>query len=113
MWIPAKDSMIGPTRNRVFTWDGKCKPYVLHAHNYDHLTQVLAGSVRVVIVRSDGTEAIANECLTVFQEIVIPKGVKHRIEPLEPGTMFQCIFSHRDKDGVVIEQYAFNEDAYR
>lgn len=62
-----------------------------HVHNYDHLTLLAHGSVRVHV----------NGKTTDFkapQMVFITRGQSHYIEALEDGTVAYCVHALRDKD---------------
>jgi quercetin dioxygenase-like cupin family protein len=62
-----------------------------HAHNYDHLTLLAYGSVRVH-VEGKTTDFKAP------QMVFIQRGKAHYIEALEDGTVAYCVHALRDKD---------------
>ena len=98
--------VLGPIAVRKFTLEKKCDVGELHEHNYDHTTVVFRGSI---IVKVDGQEHGPYE---VGEHVVIKAGVKHEIKAQEDGTQYWCIFSHRDFDGTVIQNYVGNAAAY-
>ena len=62
-----------------------------HAHAFDHITLLAAGSVNMV---HDNGEAK----FKAPHLIVTPKGIKHQFTALEPNTVFACIHAIREKD---------------
>jgi len=62
-----------------------------HVHNYNHLTLLAHGSVRVT-VEGKATEFKAP------QMIFIIRGKSHFIEALEDNTIAYCVHALRDKD---------------
>lgn len=62
-----------------------------HVHNYDHITLLAYGSVRVH-VDGNTTEFKAPHM------IYIKAGKSHYIEALEDGTVAYCVHALRDKD---------------
>lgn len=64
-----------------------------HAHAFDHITLLAAGSVKMV---HDNGEA---EFKAPYL-IVTPKGIKHQFTALEPNTVFCCIHAIREKDDI-------------
>jgi quercetin dioxygenase-like cupin family protein len=62
-----------------------------HVHNFDHVTLVAHGSVRVHV--DDNTKDFVAP-----QVIFIKKGKPHFIEALEDGTVAYCVHALRDKD---------------
>lgn len=62
-----------------------------HTHNYDHVTLLAKGSVRVNV------EGKSSE-FTAPQMIYVQKGKIHNLEALEDGTIAYCVHALRDKD---------------
>jgi quercetin dioxygenase-like cupin family protein len=62
-----------------------------HVHNYDHMTLLAYGSVKVHV--GDNTTKF-----TAPQMIFIQAGKSHFIEALEDGTIAYCVHALRDKD---------------
>jgi quercetin dioxygenase-like cupin family protein len=62
-----------------------------HEHNYDHVTLLTTGSVRVH-VEGKTTD------FTAPQMIYIKQGKSHFIEALEDNTIAFCVHALRDKD---------------
>jgi hypothetical protein len=50
--------------------------------------------------------------LPMRRHILIRAGVRHRIEALEDGTEFWCVYAHRDAQGRVSQVYTGWMDAY-
>jgi len=64
-----------------------------HAHAFDHITLLAAGSVKMV---HDNGEAEYK----APHLIITPKGITHQFIALEPNTVFCCIHAIRDGDSV-------------
>jgi quercetin dioxygenase-like cupin family protein len=62
-----------------------------HVHNYDHMTLLAYGSVRVHV---DGNTTDFKAPHSIF----ITKGKSHFIEALEDGTIAYCVHALRDKN---------------
>lgn len=62
-----------------------------HVHNFDHMTLLAHGSVRVHV---NGKTTDFKAPHTIF----IAKGKSHFIEALEDGTVAYCVHALRDKD---------------
>jgi len=81
-----------------------CRRFVLrrgesvpgHAHQFDHLSLLLRGRMRVT-VDGHATEYDAP------QEVVMPKGVVHALEALDDDTIWLCIFACRGEHGDAVE----------
>lgn len=67
-----------------------------HAHRFDHLSLLLRGRMRVTV---DGHE----KTYSAPQEVVMAKGLTHRLEALDDNTIWLCIFACRDADGSAVE----------
>jgi quercetin dioxygenase-like cupin family protein len=79
-----------------------------HIHNYDHVTLLTTGSVRVH-VEGKCSDFIAP------QMIYVQKGKAHFIEALEDETIAYCVHALRDKDTSDIldpDQIPFGIDAF-
>jgi quercetin dioxygenase-like cupin family protein len=61
-----------------------------HTHNYDHITLLAKGSLRID-VEGESYEAIAPRMLFIH------KDKRHTLTALEPGTVAYCIHAVRDK----------------
>ncbi len=98
---------VGPLGIRPFEFASVCESHVGHQHNYDHTTIVICGRVRVFYLDQDPQEYGPGEYFAV------PAKVFHTLKALEPNTKYLCVFSHRDFDGLVTQEYVGNPDAYR
>lgn len=104
-------ALVGPLGIRRFVAEQKCVAHEGHAHNYDHTTIVIRGGVRVTIREADGTERLLGE-YHQGAAVEIKAGVAHTVKPIEDDTVYFCVFSHRDFDGLVTQTYHGNEKAY-
>lgn len=83
-----------------------------HTHNFDHNSLVVSGSVHVKATKPDGTtiergfDAKTNKIFLVLAE------VKHEIIALEDNTEFWCLYSHRNPQGEVVQEYDGWRPAY-
>jgi quercetin dioxygenase-like cupin family protein len=98
-------SIIGPIAARRFVIEKKCEVNEQHEHNYDHATIVCRGAIKVV------TNEGASRRYECGEAVSIPAGKKHGIKALEDNTVYLCVFSHRDFDGLVTEKYIGNQKA--
>jgi len=64
-----------------------------HAHQHDHVTLLVKGSVEVQVGEYPAKTFIA----PTF--IVIRKGLHHKFTALEDETIYYCVFALRDIDG--------------
>jgi quercetin dioxygenase-like cupin family protein len=67
-----------------------------HHHEYDHVTLIAAGSVKVLV---EDREAIFKAPHFIF----IDKNKEHQLIALEDNTVACCIHMVRDGDGTVID----------
>ncbi len=100
---------LGPVAFRRFSFAKACEEDVGHSHNFDHVTIVNAGSVRVFY--GDGEHESHHEDYRAGDFFLCEAGLHHRIKSLEPNTRYTCMFSHRDADGIVTQTYS-SEAAY-
>ena len=78
-----------------------------HAHNFDHVSMVVQGSVKISAKLPDGTgREVVKTASGAFQNRIvnIRAGVEHRITALEDGTEFLCIYSHRNAQGDPVQK---------
>lgn len=68
-----------------------------HAHDHDHMTLLVKGTVSIVV--DDGEPKI----FTAPTFIGIRKGKRHEITALENDVIYFCLFALRDVDGNVME----------
>lgn len=104
----------GPIGYRQFHLEKICQANEGHKHNYDHNTIVIRGSLRVIYKDEVDGKIVETESRDYYQgeHIHIAKGKLHTIKALEDDTIYQCIFSHRDWDGQIIQTYIGNRSAY-
>lgn len=89
-----------------------------HTHNFDHVTLVLAGGVRIKYGRKINGEMVfegEREFYAPKQmngdggqeaQVLIKKDIFHEITALEDNTHCWCVFAHRDPDtGEVVETW--------
>lgn len=72
-----------------------------HAHNFDHTTYVIHGSIKI---DRDG-DIIIKKSSERKNWILIKAGVKHIITALENDTIAHCIYSHRTPQGEIVQEY--------
>jgi len=107
-------AIIGPIGVRQFTLEKICEESVGHEHNYDHVTMVVRGRIRVKYSYLNGDQLVEGESREFGpgDDVLIKANVRHTIKALEPNTVYKCVFSHRDFDGLVTQNYVGNELAY-
>ena len=85
-----------------------------HEHNFDHVTIVKSGSMRIEqldeagnVVRSVEKVASANN-----SHVLILAGAIHRLTALEDNSSYWCVYAHRDPQGELVEHYDGWKEAY-
>jgi quercetin dioxygenase-like cupin family protein len=81
-----------------------------HAHNFDHVTLVIKGSIHVKFTLPDGREGEHDFAAGEF--VTIKAKVLHKITALEDDTLFYCVYAHRDPQGRVTQEYNGWLEAY-
>lgn len=104
----------GPVGHRTFLLEEVCQESEGHEHNYDHTTIVINGRLRVTYSYQEGDTRVEKVSREFGQGefIEIKAGVRHTIKALEPNTLYACVFSHRDFNGLVTQVYNGNIKAY-
>lgn len=108
-------AIAGPVGIRRGILEAVCEEDVGHEHNYDHLTIVLTGRLKVFYAFLQDGEAVEGEskAFSAGETVVILANVRHRLKALEQGTTYLCVFSHRDFDGLVTQAYEGNNSAFQ
>jgi quercetin dioxygenase-like cupin family protein len=101
-------TILGPIGYRQFSLERECEENQGHAHNYDHVTFVQAGSVKVFYRHPGDTVDRESRVFRVGQFFVVKAEVHHRVKAMEPNTRYACVFTHRDFDGVVVQEFDAN-----
>jgi hypothetical protein len=77
-----------------------------HTHNFDHVSLLVNGKVRVTVRGYPPKE------FTAPTFIVIRKQFHHTFEALEDRTVWYCVFALRDIDGEVTDFYSGDNSPY-
>jgi hypothetical protein len=105
--------LTGPVGSRRHVLEKTCQESHGHLHNYDHVTVVVLGGIRVTIYREkDGPVESQQDYFPGSDPIPIANHKYHTIKALADNTVYHCIFSHRDFDGLVTQTYQGNVTAY-
>lgn len=92
-----------------------------HTHNFDHTTIVFTGAVRVVKRRpTNQMDASGRPIMVVVSEknlkapasILIEANAHHEITAIENNSVLWCVYSHRDPQGDVVQEYNGWQAAY-
>src|SRR5665213_2438264 len=74
-----------------------------HKHLFDHTTIVFTGSVHVKRINLD--ETVTEEDFKSPSHFLVKAGVSHEITSLEDDTTYWCVFSHRNAQGDVVQEW--------
>lgn len=84
--------------------------YEGHSHNFDHTTICMRGSVEVsavvggsekkVVLIAPDAEHGDSQC-----HCLVKAGIVHKIKALAPNSIVWCVYSHRNAQGEVVQQY--------
>lgn len=93
-------------------WRGVAKGHVIegHKHTFDHTTIVFVGAVNVKATLPDGKTV--ERTFRAPTHFLVKADVEHQITALEEGTEFWCVYSHRNGQGDIVEEYTGWEPAY-
>lgn len=93
-------------------WRGMAKGHVLngHKHTFDHTTIVFVGSVHVKAKCPDGR--VIEKDFTAPAHFLVKADVEHEITALEEGTEMWCVYSHRNAQGEILQEYTGWGPAY-
>lgn len=107
------EAIVGNVFVRKFDLEKKCNSHQGHSHNYDHTTFVHRGKIQISYCRMEGDKQVEFKSKEFGEgEFVdIRADVYHTIKALEDDTVYYCIFSHRDFDGLVTQEYKGNAAA--
>ena len=81
-----------------------------HKHNFDHTTIVFKGAVHVKAVLPDGT--VKEKDFQTGTHFLVRAEVEHEITALEDNTIFWCVYSHREPQGRITQEYTGWDKAY-
>jgi len=74
-----------------------------HAHNFDHTTYVTHGSLLIErLVDGAPVQSVTKSAGQEKNWVLIRAGAEHRLTALEDGTIYHCIYSHRNAQGEVV-----------
>lgn len=78
-----------------------------HRHNFDHTLYCPHGALRVEIPDDAGNVLKTTEISVShnFNWVLIRAGVVHIVTALEDGSVGHCIYSHRNPQGEVVQEY--------
>lgn len=80
-----------------------------HEHVFDHTTIVFKGSIRVKAVTPDGRTM--DRVFIAPDSFLVKADVRHEITALVDDTEAWCVYSHRNAQGDVVQEYTGLWDA--
>lgn len=104
--------ILGPVGVREMELPVPCQQNEGHLHNHDHTTFVMRGAVQVYYRRAGEDVERQSVIYVAPARFAVLANTFHRIVALEPDTEYWCVFSHRDANGLVVEEYEGVEAAY-
>jgi hypothetical protein len=81
-----------------------------HTHNFDHTTILFKGKFRIVAKLENGQEIVREA--EAPAHFLIRAHVRHEITALSDNTVYWCVYSHRDHQGEVVQQFEGFTEAY-
>jgi len=81
-----------------------------HTHNFDHVTIVFTGSVKVTATGPDG--AVQEGTFTAPAHFLVRAECTHQITALMDNTTIWCVYAHRTPQGIIVQEYTGWPEAY-
>jgi quercetin dioxygenase-like cupin family protein len=81
-----------------------------HTHKFDHTTIVFIGGVHVKAVLPDGS--VIERDFHAPDYFLVRADVTHEITALVDGTVFWCVYSHREPQGQISQTRTGWDEAY-
>lgn len=107
-----EERVIGPIKIRPSGVLAKGQGVFGDLHAFDHATILIKGSVHVKAKLPDGS--VREHDFVAPDEFVIYKDVEHEITALEDGTVWYCVYPHRDPTTKeVVERFNGWDGAHR
>ena len=110
---------VGQFAIREYKITGVCNVGETHFHKYDHTTFVIAGEIIVEFFEKVGSEIVFKNRTKICSSgnplerfVLIPKNTIHRIKSKSQICEYCCVFQHRNDDGMTVEYYKGNGEAY-
>lgn len=82
-----------------------------HSHNFDHTTIIMAGAIHVKAKLPNGD--VKQREFTSGQHFLVRADVHHEVTALAANTCYWCVFSHRDPQGEIVQQFTGWERGYQ
>jgi quercetin dioxygenase-like cupin family protein len=99
---------LGPVAYRLFTLARTCDENVGHTHHFDHITVVQAGGVILFKKKPGKTAEKESGPYKPGDFFLVLAGEEHRLKATQPNTRYACLFTHRDFDDAVVQEYGPN-----
>lgn len=81
-----------------------------HKHKFDHTTFIIKGAVHVVATLPDGR--VIERDFEAGEHFLTRADVLHEITATLPNTVFNCVYSHRDPQGRIVQTFNGWTEAY-
>ncbi len=94
---------------RRFLLARECEANAGHLHYYDHWIEVKQGRIRI-IAEFNGHEHVSEHGVLDLIKPLVKAGVRHTVKALAPNTVYDCVFTHRDFQGEIVQRYIGNPD---
>lgn len=110
------DFVCGVLRIRAFSFEKAGQKCEIHEHNFGHVVDCKRGTLIIRLLNGDGTvqKEITKKAGTMLGSFLsVPAKTLHQLEAGEDGTVYHCLFPHRNFDGEIVEEYDGWEPAYR
>ena len=103
----------GPTLNHEFILPRKCMANEGHAHAFDHITFVRRGAVLLYVRPPCDADWKFEGRYDRGDLFTTRAGVEHKIKADSDGTVYVCVFVHRDFGSAeTVQEYNGNHEAY-
>lgn len=85
-----------------------------HTHNFDHVTYVVRGKLRIVRTTPTGEQRTVEIASTDDYPFgLIVAGDTHELTALVDDTVFHCVYAHNTPQGDVVQDYTGWDAAYQ
>ena len=85
-----------------------------HAHNFDHVTYVVRGKLKITRTKPTGEQRTIEVASTDNYPFVLIKAEDtHELSALVDDTVFHCIYAHNTPNGDVVQEYTGWDTAYQ
>lgn len=101
--IKSKEIISGNIFIRPIAFERKGEVIEGHTHTFDHTTIFFRGSFKVVSSSPEGVTS--SQIISAPSHLLIEKDWKHEITAQEDDSEMWCVYSHRNANGEVEQEY--------